>query len=132
MFNYIRKIFPIALKKIGYVLYRYRDDYHYCPNYYGHKYFKKIDIRTLPIFEELATDVIKQGRSFLDFARLHVLYQALWNVRKLDGSLCEVGVFRGGGSYFIASTAQRLFKNRPFKMFSVDRFKTFLIGFTTG
>ena len=111
------------LKKMGYVLYPYREDYHYCPDYYGHKYFKMTDIRTLPIFEELAGDVIQQGRSFLDYARLHMLYQAVWNVRNLAGCICEVGVFRGGGSYFIASAAKKLLKNRPIKMYSVDTFE---------
>jgi hypothetical protein len=123
VFTKIPIVFNALLKKLGFVLFRYREDYHYCPDYYGHKYFKLLDIRTMPIFEELAKDVVRHGRSFLDYARLHMLFQAIWNVRKLGGCLCEIGVFRGGGSYFMASAARKLLEGRSFKIYSVDTFE---------
>ena len=119
MSKFVTKVF----KSFGYVLYRYRDDYHYCPDIYGHKFFKKIDIRSLPIFNELADEVINQGKTFLDYARLHVLYQAVWNVRLLDGCFCEIGVFRGGGSYFLAASAKKILQDKEFKLYSVDTFE---------
>jgi hypothetical protein len=54
-----------------------------------------------------------------------MLYQAIWNVRHLADehvSMAEVGVYRGGGSYFIASVVGIVFKVRP-KIHAFDTFE---------
>lgn len=102
-------------RKIGLAVYRYREDYHYCPRIYGSGYWKKIDIREIAVFGELAREVINQNRTILSYDRLYVLYQAIWNVRHLsaDGaSMAEVGVYRGGGSYFMALVADKMFRRK--------------------
>lgn len=111
--------------KLGLAVYRYRDDFHYCPQTYGAGYWKKIRIQEISGFKELADKVIADKRSLLYYDRLYILYQALWNVRHLaqdDVSIAEIGVYRGGGSYFIASTAQQLF-GRQLKFHSIDTFE---------
>jgi len=111
-------------RKMGLAVYRYREDYHYCPRIFGAGYWKKIDVREMADFGELATAVINQKRTFLSYDRLYVLYQAIWNVRHLSAhgvSMAEVGVYRGGGTYFMASVAENIFE----KNVAVHAFDTF-------
>lgn len=111
--------------KLGLAVYRYRDDFHYCPQIYGAGYWKKIKIQGINGFKELADKVIADKRSLLFYDRLYILYQAIWNVRHLASanvSLAEIGVYRGGGSYFIASVAEQVF-GIPLRMHSIDTFE---------
>lgn len=110
--------------KLGLAVYRYRDDFHYCPQIHGAGYWKKIRIQDIDGFKELADKVIADKRSLLNYDRLYVLYQAIGNVRHLAGdtSIAEIGVYRGGGSYFIAAVAQQLF-GKPVEIHSIDTFE---------
>jgi len=117
----LRKIAP----KLGLAIYRYRNDFHYCPGTYGAGYWKKIDIREIEGFRDLAGKVIADKRTLLHYDRLYMLYQAISNVSHLVDehvSMAEVGVYRGGGSYFIASAVDALSKARP-KIHAFDTFE---------
>jgi hypothetical protein len=54
-------------------------------------------------FLQLANELNGHGRTSLDPARLYVLWQAAKNTRHLAGACAEVGAYRGGSAYFIAS-----------------------------
>lgn len=66
------------------------------------------DIRDDVFFREAASKVIHDKRTLLYFDRLHVIYQSLQNIhtqfinQKEPVNILEVGVYKGGGSYFIA------------------------------
>lgn len=79
------------------------------PDYYGRSHRKQVDIRTLPVFGELASEIIAQKRSYLYYDRLYTLFQGVQNLRRLDPGLAvaEVGVFRGGGSRFMSLAMER-------------------------
>lgn len=102
----------ILLKRIGVDAFPRRKGYHYVPDYYGTAAPKMIDIRSLPQFSPLAQTVIEQGRTLLYYDRLYTIYQALKRVAALPdasgSNMAEVGVYKGGGSYFIASTLAAL------------------------
>jgi hypothetical protein len=120
-----RPLFKKIAPKLGLAIYRHRDNFHYCPEIYGAGYWKKIDIRDVPGFRELANKVIADQRTLLHYDRLYVLYQAIRNVRHLAGTggrIAEVGVYRGGGSYFIAAAASALFETPP-KIHAIDTFE---------
>ncbi|MCG6535886.1 MAG: TylF/MycF family methyltransferase [Syntrophales bacterium LBB04] len=110
--------------RVGWAVFDSKSDYHYCPNTYGMNFWKKIDIRDLPDFGPLAQKVIADKKTYLFYDRLYPIYQALANTGKLTlvpPSIAEVGVYRGGGTYFIASVAKRLFATQP-KIHSFDTF----------
>lgn len=91
----------------------YREGYHYVPDYHGRSAHKELDIRSLPGFGKLAETVINDGATQLYYDRLYVIYQALAGVKGIADvtgavSLVEVGVYRGGTSYFIAAAAEQL------------------------
>lgn len=97
-----------ALRLIGIAAFRERAGYHYVPDYYGRSAGKHDDIRTLPVFGQLANDTIAQQRTLLYYDRLYTIYQALRHVKNLPASrhgfnIAEVGVYKGGTSYFMAS-----------------------------
>ncbi len=100
--------------KSGYVSFRAKPGYHYVPDVYGRSAHKHLDIRTLPVFGETAAEVIAQGRTLLYYDRLYTIYQALTNAqRNFAGAAdnlhaAEVGVYKGGGSYFINSILRSL------------------------
>lgn len=106
------RIVRAILKRIGIDAFPRRTSYHYVPDYYGPAAPKMIDIRSLPHFGALAQTVIDQKRSLLYYDRLYVIYQALKRVVLVPGvagsNMAEVGVYKGGGSYFIASTLAAL------------------------
>ncbi len=111
--RYLSRLFT---RLTGLVVHRYRPDYHYCPVVYGSNFAKKVDIRTIDGFRDIAEAVILGGKTSLYYDRLYILYQALLNVRKLSpdsANLAEVGVFRGGSSYFMAAVANQAFEPKP-------------------
>lgn len=113
-----------ALEKMGIALYRRRADYHYCPRIYGTIHHKLLDPRELEPFNGLARAVIDQGRTSLYYYRLYFIYQAIGNVSSLpnhDYSLAEVGVYKGGSTYFIAAVAEKVL-GRKVLIHSFDTF----------
>lgn len=119
-----KPLFKRLAPKLGLAVYRNREDFHYCPQNYGAGYWKKIRVQEIDGFKELADKVIADKRSLLNYDRLYILYQAIANVRHLAGdtSIAEIGVYRGGGSYFIASVAQQVF-GMPARIHSIDTFE---------
>lgn len=106
----IRSIFGI----FGLDVFVRNTEKHYVPDYFGKSFHKQRNIRTLPIFGELATTVIKSGYSSLYYDRLFTIFQIFEYLRvsfyNKDVTLqtAEVGVYKGGTSYFIASLADKL------------------------
>ncbi|HNA89558.1 MAG TPA: TylF/MycF/NovP-related O-methyltransferase [Anaerolineales bacterium] len=88
--------------------------YHYVPDYFGRSAHKQQDIKILPAFGEVAGKVIQDARVSLYYDRLFTIYQILsnWSVRTQNNgetlNTAEVGVYKGGTSYFIASIAKHL------------------------
>lgn len=116
----------VFLKKPGYGYMPQKPNYHYVPDYYGRSATKQADIRMLPIFGSLAKTVIQHQRTFLYYDRLYTIYQVLKNLIKIpmiggQVNFAEVGVYKGGGSYFIASAAEAL----GFKKATLHCFDTF-------
>jgi O-methyltransferase len=85
-------------------------DHHYVLDYYGKSSAKQIDIRTLPEFGPYAATVIQHGTTYLYYDRLFTIYQALGNYKRYGGKMnfAEVGVYHGGGSYFMALMTKNL------------------------
>ncbi len=92
------------------------------PYYYLNGSSKKRDIREdwNGHFAAAAAEVIDQGATLLGHDRLYTLWQAVRNVRGLDGAIVEVGVLRGGSTKLLAM-AQRHF-GKSGKIYSCDTF----------
>lgn len=102
-----------GLRFFGIDAYPRKTDYHYVPDIYGHAAYKQIPLNKIPDFGELASRVIQGKRSTLYYDRLHTIYQSLAYLKsRFEPSealnLVEVGVYKGGTSYFIASVVKRL------------------------
>ena len=105
--------FKTAFRLIGIDAFVRKPGFHYVPDYFGRAAHKQEDIRTLPLFGELAANVISSGRASLYYDRLYSIYQLLLHLKSYVAmgqkiTLAEVGVYKGGTSYFIASVAERL------------------------
>ncbi|MBI5928577.1 MAG: class I SAM-dependent methyltransferase [Chloroflexi bacterium] len=74
------------------------------------------------LFYQIACPVIKEGRTLLGYDRLYVLWQAVKNTSSLQQITAELGSYRGGSAYFLA-TALKVLNNseRPVHIF--DTFK---------
>lgn len=72
-------------------------------------------------FEHISHHVIKSKRSLMRQQRLYVLWQAVYHVRHLKEAAVEIGTYKGGSAYFIAS-ALKHFRNIDSDMFVVDTF----------
>lgn len=119
MSSIINKIHRAILKKFS-------PGYHVVPDIYGRSSRKLIDIRSDEKFLTLSNLVIGHRKSYLYYDRLFTIYQALNNILRQFAdrerlSIMEVGVFRGGGSYFIASVVDGKSDQNP-EIFSVDTF----------
>ena len=111
----------------GYILYKRKRGYHYVPNIYGRSYRKMRDFREDRFFFKTAKKVIGQKKTLLYYDRLYYIYQSLLNVRKHNRdnekiNILEVGVYKGGSSYFIANISEMLFNSRV-KIYCVDTFQ---------
>lgn len=72
---------------------------------------KKIDYSALwdgETFSAVAGEILSQGRTLMSLQRLHVLWQAVGNTVDVPGDVAEVGVFRGGSTYFLARACSKL------------------------
>src|SRR5438128_1985104 len=106
-----RKMIDSYLARHGMVAYTKKPNYHYVPDYYGKAAVKQLDIRSAEGFGDLAAAVIRDRRSHHYYDRLYVIYQAVRHLKNLDPvdgrlNLVEVGVYKGGTSYFMAATAK--------------------------
>jgi macrocin-O-methyltransferase TylF-like protien len=119
--------FRSALAKEGFALFKKKPGHRYVPKV-SRKLVNKL--RT-PLedghFMALAMEVVKPGRTSLDYGRLYTLYEAFRNVIAAAPEdepieLLEVGVYRGGSSYFLASAARRFAPNRV-RLVAVDTFE---------
>lgn len=113
--------------KFPYKLVRRRADYHYVPRIYGRTAGKMRDIRDDAVFRRLADRVMltEPRRTLLYYDRLYTLYQAFLNAKDLadDGPhMAEIGVFRGGGSAFLASLCAEFGRERA-TLVAIDTFE---------
>ncbi len=105
--------------------------FHIAPDIYGRSSHKLTDIREFEPFLSLAKSVVQPEGSMLYYDRLFTLYQALESTLKANEknnsqrfTVLEAGVYKGGGSYFIASTMQTLAPaGTELKLYSVDTFE---------
>lgn len=81
----------------------------------------------LKIFCSNAARVINQRRTLLGMPRLFVLWQAIYNVRQLDLPMVEVGVYRGGSAWFIATAVKHFMPSRP-RVYAIDTFSGHPVG----
>lgn len=97
------------------------------PDIYGRSSHKQRDLRNDEAFMKLAKPAVESGKTTLYYDRLFNIYQAISNVVRLRGGdarplrMMEVGVFKGGGSEFIARCAQAKWAGE-LQVFSVDTF----------
>jgi hypothetical protein len=88
------------------------EGYHYVPDIYGHAAAKRVDIRTLPVFGDVARRAVAGGRTLLYYDRLHVLFQALAAAHRPATpdhlTIAVVGVFRGGTLAFLGDATRAL------------------------
>ena len=61
-----------------------------------------------PEFFELADPLVEERRTRFNYDRFYVLWQAIRNVANVPGAAVEVGSYRGGSAFFIASAFRRL------------------------
>lgn len=107
-----------ALGALGMEVFAKRAGYKYLPQteapaFFGKSAHKLVDIRRLSDFGELAETVIQHKRTYLYYDRLYTLYNMMKNLPLITAKeskvhFAEVGVHRGGGSYFIAACAAKL------------------------
>jgi O-methyltransferase len=83
-------------------------------DYYWREAFKRIDIRQLMPFGEVAERVIRDGRTYLNVDRLYTLWQAVESLPSTARAVAEVGVYRGGSAWFVADALRRRGREVPF------------------
>ena len=82
--------------------------------YYWREAFKRIDIRQLVPFGEIADRVIRDGRTYLNVDRLYTIWQAVESLPPSARAVAEVGVYRGGSAWFMADALRRFGREMPF------------------
>lgn len=103
-----------------------KDNYHYIPNIYSNNAHKLEDFRSDQLFRFVSDEVITSGRTLLYYDRLYNIYQWLINIHRLKAdnssfNIAEVGVYRGGTSFFLAKILSALNIASPLVL-SIDTF----------
>lgn len=78
-------------------------------------------------FLESAQEVLAHGRTLMTTQRLYVLWQSASNTLQVTGDVAEVGVFRGGSSYFLSMAYSKLGVDN-FVMHAIDTFEGHAAG----
>jgi hypothetical protein len=105
----IKAIFKLA----GFDIFIQKSGYHYVPDYFGHAFYKQDFLPQMSVFGEVAQQVIHEEKSSLYYDRLYMIFQAMIYLKSCTSlsqriNFVEIGVYRGGTSYFIASIAQKI------------------------
>jgi hypothetical protein len=90
-------------------------------NYYWKNANKKIDLKTIPDFYEIATKVIEEKRTFLYYDRLYTLWQAVLRLNSSDWPIAEIGAYKGGSAKFIIEALNK--NSLTNKFFVFDTFE---------
>ena len=72
-------------------------------------------------FSDAARRVVGDGRTLLEEDRLWILWQAVANVAPLGLPVAEVGSYRGGSAFFLASALEQMVGGVPFEV--IDTFE---------
>jgi O-methyltransferase len=88
--------------------------------YYWANADKKIDLLEMRPFGALASEVLRDGRTFLNVDRLYTLWQAAVNMPPGAAAVAEVGVYKGGSTKFLAETLRVIGRVMP--LFACDTF----------
>jgi len=77
------------------------------------------DYRPGPAFFELADPVVLNKRTLLRYDALYVFWQVIHNLTAVPGQIAEIGAYRGGSAFFIASVCATAAIGRdvPFDVF---------------
>jgi macrocin-O-methyltransferase TylF-like protien len=76
------------------------------------------DYRPGPAFFEFADPVVREKRTLLGYDALYVFWQVIHNLAGVSGEIAEIGSYRGGSAYFIASVcAAAIGADVPFHVF---------------
>ena len=76
-------------------------------NYLWRNAQRKIDIKQLPGFSEIASQVIEDQTTLLNYDRLYTLWQAVLSIPSPDLPIVEIGTYRGGSAKFIIETLKQ-------------------------
>lgn len=88
--------------------------------YYKHLWYnahRKIDLKKLPGFSEIASQIIEDQTTMLNYDRLYTLWQVVHHISSPDLPLAEVGTYRGGSAKFIVDTLRQKGYENPFYIF---------------
>lgn len=88
--------------------------------HYWYNARKKIDLRRLDGFGELATRIHDEGNTYLHLDRLYTLWQAVVGMPARAQAVIEIGAYQGGSAKFIAAVLDRL--ERPLPLYVCDTF----------
>ena len=83
-------------------------------DYYWKDAFKRIDIRQIMPFGDVAARVMRDDRTYLNVDRLYTLWQAVEWLPSTARAVAEVGVYRGGSAWFVAEALRRAAREMPF------------------
>lgn len=90
-------------------------------DYYWANAGKKLDLRRLAGFGELAVRIREQKRTYLNLDRLYTLWQGITTLPADAAAVAEVGAYKGGSARFIAE-AMRL-AGRELPIYVADTFE---------
>jgi len=89
---------------VNYALVKRRTLYY---NYLWLNAHRKIDLKELPGFSEIASQIIDEQTTTLNYDRLYTLWQAVLHIQSSDFPLAEIGTYRGGSAKFIIETLKQ-------------------------
>jgi len=82
--------------------------------YLWHKAYKRIEIRDLPGFGDLAARAVEEHRTGMRQDRLYTLWQAMAGLPDNDRPIVEVGAYKGGSARFMAEAMRFHARTRRF------------------
>ena len=80
---------------------------------------KKVDLRAISGFSDVARKVMEEGRSGMSYDRLYAIWQAVRGARS-DLPMIEVGAYKGGSARFIGETLRH--QGRSPRLYVCDTF----------
>jgi hypothetical protein len=109
-------------RRLGFLPKEERDELALARRYehYWYNAQKKIDLRRIDGFGDLAKRVRKDGRTYLHLDRLYTLWQGVINLPAASTAVVEIGVYRGGSVRFMGEALQQRGIDIP--LFACDTF----------